>query len=249
MKTLPLSALAIVLLGAAALLAAAEEEAPPLGLQAELEVGADQAAAIEKGLAETPAWQARVEATFLREDAARATEILGAHRPDELGSVREIPPALAERLLAPLRIQGPIRSEPPPFLVLYDGQRARLASTGQHTYLQDFEIETGPDQRITRIVGLLAEGATLEVTARRDAKRLLLDLEGAWAHLIRPIPRFDTDLAGRQVTIEVPEMQVFQVRETVALPAAGGYVLAGGGKAWDGESLRLLVLEVRPTGH
>jgi hypothetical protein len=31
----------------------------------------------------------------------------------------------------------------------------------------------------------------------------------------------------------------------VELPPEGGFVLAGGGRAWDGATLRLVVLEVR----
>jgi len=252
MKTLPLFALAIVLLGAATLLAAPEEEAaaPPFGIPGALEVGADQAGAIAKALAEKPAWHVRVEATFLRVDAARAAEILGGQRPDELGSARAIPQAFAERLLAPLRVEGPIRPEPPTRLVLYDGQRGRLASMGQHTYLQDYDVEVtmGGSRIGDPVAALLTDGASLDVTPRRDAKRLLLDVEAVWGDLLRPVPLFETDLGGTgpKVTIELPEMRIFHVKETVALPATGGFVLAGDGKAWDGGTLRLVVLEVRP---
>jgi len=254
MKTLPIVTLVLVLLllGAATLFAEPEAEAEPdltLGLTGELEVGPELAEALGKALAEKPPWQVRVDATFLRVYAERTDEILGEHRPDVLGSARPIPAKLARQLVSRARGQGAVRPEPLPPLVLHAEQAGRLSATGQHTYLQDFDVEVGGmgDSTVNPLVGRLQDGTRIDVTPRRDDERLLVEVEAVWAEVVRPVPLFDTTLASphAEVTIELPELRMFHVRKQTELPAEGGYVLAGGGRAWDGEALRLVVLEVR----
>ena len=253
MRLIPIAVATLVLLGAATLFAGPEDVAeviPTLGLDDAFEVGADQVEAIQKGLAETPRRQVRVDATFLRVDAARADEVLGAHRPDALGSARAIPEALARRLLDLARGTGPVRPEPLPPLVLHDGQRGRLAATGHHTYLQDYAVEIGMGGSYLAgpIAGRHVDGAGVLVLPRAGEAGLQLDVDAAWAEVIRPISPYTTTLAGSAdspVTIELPELRLFEVRKQVELPPEGGYVLAGGGRAWDGATLRLVVLEVR----
>jgi hypothetical protein len=207
-----------------------------------------------KGLAEKPRRQVCLDATFLRVDAAQADEVLGEHRPDPLGSARAIPEALARRLIDLARGTGPVRPEPLPPLLLHDGQRGRLSSTGHHTYLQDYQVEIGsPGSHIAdAIVGRITDGTGVVVLPHRTGKGLRLDVDAAWAEVIRPVPLFTTTLAaseGSPVTIELPELRLFQLKNQVELPAEGGFVLAGGGRAWDGATLRLVVLEVRATGR
>ena len=255
MRIVSIVAATLVLLGAATLFAGPEEEVEdlaPLGLDGGLEVGPDQADASAKGLAEKPRRQVRVDATFLRVDAAQADEVLGEHRPDALGSARAIPESLARRLVDLARGTGPVRPEPLPPLVLDDGQRGRLSSTGHHTYLQDYDVEIGMGGSYLAgpIAGRLVDGAGVLVLPRAREAGLRLDVDAAWAEVLRPVPLYTTTLAGSAdspVTIELPELRVFQVKQQVELPAAGGTVLAGGGKAWDGASLRLVVLEIRPV--
>jgi hypothetical protein len=97
------------------------------------------------------------------------------------------------------------------------------------------------------MVGLMKDGVRLDVTPRDDGERITLDVDAVWAEAVRPIPRFVASLRHRTgpVKIELPEMRLIEVKRPVALPAEGGYVLAGGGRAWDGESLRLVVIDVR----
>ena len=257
MRHIPIAVAALVLLGAATLFAGPEEEVEglaPLGIGGEHEAGPDQADAIAKGLAETPRRQVRVDAVFLRVDAARADEVLGAHRPDALGSVRAIPETLARRLIDLARGTGPVRPEPLPPLVLHDGQRGRLAASGHHSYLQDYQVEIGsPGSHLAdAIVGRMTDGTGVVVLPHRTGEGLCLDVDAAWAEVIRPVPLFTTTLAAPEnspVTIELPELRLFQVGKQVELPAEGGFVLAGGGRAWDGATLRLVVLEVRATGR
>ena len=49
---------------------------------------------------------------------------------------------------------------------------------------------------------------------------------------------------GTPVTIQLPELAIAEVRGLVALPAKGGYVLAGHDVPWDEQSWRFVVLEV-----
>lgn len=249
MRNITITALALLVLGSASLFAEPEAEPEPLlGFEFEAEVPAEQAEALVKGLDEKPGWQARVDATFLRIDAEHADEVLGEYRPDEEGSPRAIPAELAKKLVAEARGQGAVRPEPLPPLVLYDGLTGRLSATCRHTYLQDYDVEVGQDDfTATPITGRLEDGARADVTPHHGDKHLRLDLECAWAELIRPIQRFGSPGPSvmPRLTLELPELRFFHVRGQIELPADGGFVLAGGGKAWDGETLRLVVLEVR----
>lgn len=254
MRLIPIAVVALALLGTATLFAEeddAPEVAPPLGLDDGLEATPDQAEAIAKGLAARPRRQVRVDATFLRVDATQADELLGVHRPDPLGSARPIPAALARRLIDLARGTGPVRPEPLPPLVLHDGQRGQLSSTGEHTYLQDYDVEVGGmgDSTVERMLGRLRDGAGLVIAVSGQDDRMRLAVDAAWAEVVRPVPVFSTTLASPHlpVTIELPEVRMFQLRKHVELPTAGGHVLAGGGRAWDGETLRLVVLEARPV--
>lgn len=249
MRLFTITVSALLLLGSVTLFAEPEAESvPALGIEFEAQVPAAQGEALVKGLGEKPAWQARVDATFLRVDAAHADEILGEHRPDEEGSPRAIPAELAKKLVAAARGQGPVRSEPLPPLVLYDGLTGRLSATGRHTYLQDYDVEVHGmgTHTVTPLTGRMEDGARADVTPHREGKQLRLNVGAVWARVIRPVERFETGIGGQMpVTIELPELRLFQVKGQVELPAEGGFVLAGGGKAWDGETLRLVVLEVR----
>jgi len=246
-------ALVILLLCAATLFAepeSEEEQGATLGMSEAFGVGEDQGEVLAGALASASPRQLRLDATFLRVAAAAADELLGEHRPGETGSVRPIPLALARRLIGSVRGQGAVRPEPLPPLVLYDGQTGRLSITGDHTYLQDYDAEVGLDHfAYVPVVGRLEEGVRLDVTPRRRGERLELDVHAVWAEVVRPVPRFSTSLSTgtEKVTIELPELRLFQVKKTGALAAEGGYLLAGVGRAWGDESLRLVVVEVRPA--
>lgn len=259
MKTLPalafvcMSVLLLLVLGAATLFAEPEEEpGPTLGLSTKIEIGADQAEALVQGVAEKPPWQVRIDATFLRIDAERADEILGAHRPEKLGSARVIPEKLARQLVGRARGHGAIRPEPLPPLVLYAGQTGRVSVTGRHTYLQDYDVEVGMNRfAYVPIMGRIEDGTRLDVTPRREGKRLVLALGAVWAEVVRPIPPFEASLPYKeeQVTIELPEVRLVHLKKEVRLPADGGAGLAGRGFAWDRETLRLVVLQVRKAAR
>lgn len=259
MRSVPTVAAGLVLLGAATLFAGPGDspgELLPLGGGADLELAEVQLTAIEKGVSAQgdgePCRQVRVHATFVRIDRASADEILGSHRPEADGSARTVPEALARRLLDLVQGAGPVRPEPLPPLVLRDGQGGRLSATGHHTYLRDYDVAIagGGSFLDGAIVGRLTDGAGVVVLPHQVGESLQLDVDAAWAEVIRPVPLYTTTLeadpTSTRVTIELPEMRVFEVRQRVEIPAEGGYLLAGGGKAWDRHDLRLVVLEVRP---
>ena len=239
--------LTALLMGATVLRAEPDDDPPcPLHLDSEVQVPEAQVEALMKGLKAKPPWQLQVAATFLRVDAEHADRVLDTHRPDRKGSARAIPYALAERLLGTVR-RGAVRPEPLPPLVLFAGQTGRLRAGGRHLYLQDYEVEGGNSWTVTPLVGAIRDGACVEVTPERTTTGLQLDVRTCWADTVRPIPPFTTTLhPDYVVTIQLPEMRLVQGRHRAALPAEGGFLLAGHGHAWDGETLRLAVLEVRP---
>jgi hypothetical protein len=191
--------------------------------------------------------QAHVEVMFLRiDDVDGAEQVLGqGFRRDGPSFVGLMPDSLGESLFEGMQ-RGEIRMEPPPGLVLYDGQWARVANTARHGILYDYLVEASGmgDAEVGPLVGPVVDGASVEVVARHVHDRWWLDVEAVWAEVQRPIQVVGTQLAGSWLTarVEVPQISRVRLTRSVELPGRGCYVIAG--TEVESGSLRVVVLRV-----
>jgi hypothetical protein len=129
-----------------------------------------------------------------------------------------------------------------PRLTTYDGQKANISMLNQTSYVQDYDVGKAPDGSTVAdpIIGVIAEGLTLEFQAkiRKDGTGIDFESTTSWADIVRPIPTFETELAGTKVTIQLPEIRVSDARHAFRLPP-GAYALLGAMAAGPAEVAQL----------
>ena len=119
-----------------------------------------------------------------------------------------------------------------PTLTVYNTERAYMTVVNQISFLQDFDVDVANTAFIANPdIGILQEGVVLDVrpAISYDRKYITLDVRTTIADLERPIPTFETTLAGftDSVTFELPRMRIENAQTTVRVPDGGSVVLGG----------------------
>jgi hypothetical protein len=161
------------------------------------------------------------------------------HRPTHPPTHRQMDAAAAKRLLANIQATPAAQVVSSPRVTTYDGQRANVSILNQVSYVQDYDVEHGKDERgedgviIDPIIGVIQEGVTIDLKAHlEDAGSVRLEFVGTWSAVRQPIAEREIEIAGHEVKVQLPEIFVAKTEATAAL-ADGGYVLIGGGASFD----------------
>jgi hypothetical protein len=102
-----------------------------------------------------------------------------------------------------------------------DGATLSLTLANRKRYVHDFEVKfTADGEKPEPVHSTVRDGviADLEVKPDPDGKAAVVVAKMTIATLIRPIPTFTTKLAGEEVTIHLPEIQVTEVTRSVRVP-------------------------------
>lgn len=136
-----------------------------------------------------------------------------------------------------------------PRLSAYSGQRATISLLNQVSYIQDYEIERGQDGSTIAdpIIAVVNDGLALDLrgTASTDRRFVTLEIASTWSDLKRPIQEMTVAVGPSTATVQVPQVDVHQMRTTVRLPA-GGHVVVVDGTPRDREGTsvnRVLLIE------
>lgn len=139
-----------------------------------------------------------------------------------------------------------------PRLTTSDGRRADARVLAQLSYVSDYDVTREGGRTVASpIVQTITEGLILEVTpsVSADWTRIDLSARATWAEVTRPIPTFTTKIEGldREVTIQLPEMQVRRATRRVDV-VPGGTVFLGPLGDGDGDpKVRLVLLRATIT--
>ncbi len=171
------------------------------------------------------------------EDAAR---LLGPDRPSPDTTSRLMDAADVDRLMRNVEASEGAVLVSAPRVTAYDGQRANMQVINQISFIQDFDVETGNPPVVDPIIGIMQEGVTLELRGKITADRKAIDIEflGTWAVLQRPIKEKKIKLAGKEHTIQLPELDVAKTEAAIRLND-GGYAMLGGGVEFEIEGHRV----------
>jgi hypothetical protein len=95
-------------------------------------------------------------------------------------------------------------------------------------YVQDFEVETtAQGEKPVPIHATIKDGVIAELEARADpdGEAVVFVAKLTVATLITPMPKFETKLAGENVTIQLPEIMVRRFTKNVRVPVGRSAIL------------------------
>lgn len=171
------------------------------------------------------------EMRILEFSVDEATAVLGASRPTADRSVHLLDAEAAAALLRRVKQHAGAKIVSAPRLTVYDRQEANVSLLNQVSYVQDYDIEVQGQKTIADpIVDVVQEGIVIQFTpaCAENGTDVALEFEGTFSSLQRPIPEKQIELGGQKVTIQLPQVEVGRIRESVVVPS-GGWVLLGGG--------------------
>jgi type II secretory pathway component GspD/PulD (secretin) len=119
-----------------------------------------------------------------------------------------------------------------PILTVFNTERAYVSVINEVSFLQDFDVDVANTAFIANPeIGILQEGVVLDVqpTISYDRKYITLEVRTTVATIDRPIPTFETTLAGftDAVTFQLPTLEVQNAATTVRVPDGGSVILGG----------------------
>lgn len=119
-----------------------------------------------------------------------------------------------------------------PRLTAFNTQRANITVVDQWAYIKDFDVQVAQSAYIADpVIGTIQTGVVFDVRPiiANDRRYITLELRPTVANLQTPIRTFTTTLgaSGRQVTFEVPTVQLQSVESTVRLPDQGTLMIGG----------------------
>lgn len=207
--------------------------------------------------AEADAWAdhkgplVNAEVRILEFPVDAAEGLLGVHRPTADRSHHLLDDAAVGALMRAVEKHETAGVLTAPRITVYDRQKANVSMLNQVSYIQDYDIERrGQDVVIADpIVGIVQEGIVIDFTptCAENGKTIALAFEGTFSSLQRPMPEKEIELmpGGKAVTIQLPQVEIGRIRESVDV-ASGGWVLMGGGvtfqKTKDGPRLERVAL-------
>ena len=166
--------------------------------------------------------------------------LLGAKRPTAEQSHFMLTDAEVTKLMRAVEKQDGAEQISAPRLTVYDRQKANVSILNQVSYIQDYDLEVSNEVTIADpIIGVIQEGILIDFTpsCAKDGRTIQVAFEGTFSSLQRPIPEKEISLAGgagKKVTIQLPQLEIGRIRETVEV-ADGGWVLMGGGVTFQTE--------------
>ena len=170
-----------------------------------------------------------------------ASGLLGARRPTADRSSYTLDTQQVEALMRAVEKHEKATVVSAPRITVYDRQKANVSVLNQVSFVQDYDIEhQGKDTVIADpIIGVVQEGILIDFTptCSEDGRTIRLAFEGTFSSLQRPIPEKEIEIAGagaRKVTIQLPQLEVGRIRETLEV-ADGAWVLMGGGVTFQAE--------------
>ncbi|MDF1701131.1 MAG: hypothetical protein P1V36_08235 [Planctomycetota bacterium] len=158
--------------------------------------------------------------------------LLGKHRPTADRAHHLLQDAEVKRLMRAIEEHAGAKVVSAPRITVYDRQKANVSVLNQVSFIQDYDVESSNGVQVADpIIGVLQEGILIDFTPTYDAKAetIRLAFEGTFSSLQRPIPEKEFAIAGlgEKVTIQLPQLEVGRIRQTVDLPD-GGWVILGG---------------------
>lgn len=117
-----------------------------------------------------------------------------------------------------------------PQLLVHNMTTASLEQINQITYIRDYEVQIAQAASIPDpIVGKVSEGLTFTVrpVVRADRRFITLELTPQVVGLRRPLTIGLLNLAGDQVPLELPELELREFSTTVTIPDGGTLLLGG----------------------
>ena len=177
------------------------------------------------------------EVRILQVPVKDAAALLGAKRPSADRSHHMLTEAEVTRLMRAIEKHEGADVLSAPRLTVYDRQKANVSVLNQVSYIQDYDVEITNAARVADpIIGIVQEGILIDFTPTCDqaAKTIRVAFEGTFSSLQRPIPSKEIELAGTKVTIQLPQVEVGRIRETLDV-RDGGWVLLGGGVTFQPE--------------
>ncbi len=214
--------------------------------------------------AEADAWAdhkgplVNAEVRILEFPVDAAEGLLGAHRPTADRSHHLLDDAAVGALMRAVEKHETAGVLTAPRITVYDRQKANVSVLNQVSYVQDYDLEHhGNDVFVADpIIGIVQEGILIDFTptCSEDGRTIRLAFEGTFSSLQRPIPEKEIEVQGGRkkpkgevptVTIQLPQVEIGRIRESVDV-ASGGWVLMGGGvtfqKTKDGPRLERVAL-------
>lgn len=176
------------------------------------------------------------EVRILQVPVDAAATLLGAGRPTADRPYRMLTGVEVSQLMRAIEKHDGADVLSAPRILVYDRQQANVSVLNQVSYIQDYDVEVGNTIVVDPIIGIVQEGVLIDFTptCHESAKTIRVAFEGTFSSLQRPIPEEEIEVAGQKVTIQLPQVEIGRIRETLEVED-GGWVLLGGGVTFQPE--------------